>query len=90
MIENNTISGVEKLGPRRLDNAIRDIYGDSEGFRVVGNEIYWASSCMNHVVAGGLIERNYCHDMGFNTRHGRGPHERRADRGFDRDAADVP
>jgi hypothetical protein len=70
VIENNTISGVEKLGPRRLDNAIRDIYGDSEGFRVVGNEIYWASSCMNHVVAGGLVERNYCHDMGFNTQTG--------------------
>lgn len=66
----STIRGTEKLGPNRLDNAIRDINGganNSDPITIKRVNIYWASTCVNHVTGGGLIEYLYCHDPGYNT-----------------------
>jgi hypothetical protein len=69
-IRDNTIHGSVHLGPNRGDNGIRDIYGDSQNLTVQRNNIYWFSSGMNNFWNGGLIERNYIHDMGWDDTTG--------------------
>jgi len=59
-ISNNTI-GVTGAG--RLMVGIKDIYGDSTGTRVVGNNI--ANTSTGVQIYEGLIEANYIHDMGM-------------------------
>jgi hypothetical protein len=69
IIHNNTIRGLEQLGPGRMDNGIRDMFAgslNSTPMDIQGNNIYWCSSGMNNITAGGLIQGNYIHDMGFN------------------------
>lgn len=63
VIADNSIGGT---APDRIcDNAIRDIYGDSDGVRITGNDISWCSSGLNHFNRGGLIRGNYIHDLGY-------------------------
>lgn len=60
-IANNTLKGVSASNPG--DNAIRDIYGDSDGVKITGNDIHWWGSGINHFNSGGLIEGNFIHEL---------------------------
>lgn len=64
-ISHNTISSPSQSGTNRLANGIRDIFGDSDGVQIIGNNIFHANSGINHFDQGGLIKDNYIHDMGF-------------------------
>ena len=50
-------------GDGRLMVAIKDIYGDANGTKVTGNNIWHTSTGVQ--IGSGLIEGNYIHDMGF-------------------------
>jgi hypothetical protein len=60
-LDRNTIRGTSASDPG--DNAIRDIYGDADGVKITGNNVYWWGSGINHFDAGGLIQGNYIHDL---------------------------
>ena len=59
-VQNNEI-GVP--GATRLMVGIKDIYGDSHGTKVIGNDITNASTGIQ--IGEGLIEANYIHDLGM-------------------------
>ena len=61
-VQNNEI-GVP--GATRLMVGIKDIYGDSHGTKVIGNDITNASTGIQ--IGEGLIEANYIHDLGFKS-----------------------
>jgi hypothetical protein len=61
-IANNEI-GV--TGATRLMVGIKDIYGDSTGTKVTGNDITNTSTGVQ--ISQGLIEANYIHDLGLKT-----------------------
>jgi hypothetical protein len=60
-LDRNTIRGTSVTDPG--DNAIRDIYGDADGVRITGNNVYWWGSGINHFDTGGLIQGNFIHDL---------------------------
>lgn len=62
-IDRNTIRGVNST--TTCDNAIRDIYGDTDNLVITGNNIYWCNSGINHVDRGGLIRGNFIHSLGY-------------------------
>ena len=62
VIDRNTIRGTAISA--LCDNAIRDIYGDSDQVQLTGNHIYYCASGINHFNVGGLIRGNYIHDLG--------------------------
>ncbi|GAB3772271.1 hypothetical protein GCM10027600_31740 [Nocardioides ginsengisegetis] len=62
-IRDNEIAGGEALGPERLGVAIKDIFSDTTGIRVLRNEIRYASTGVQ--IDAGLIEDNYIHDLGL-------------------------
>lgn len=64
-IQNNEISGPAKTGSSRLMVGIKDIYGDSSGLKVVGNDIWHTSTGVQ--IESGLIQDNYIHDLGFTS-----------------------
>jgi len=64
-IQNNEISGPAKTGSSRLMVGIKDIYGDSSGLKVVGNDIWHTSTGVQ--IESGLIADNYIHDLGFTS-----------------------
>jgi parallel beta-helix repeat protein len=63
-IDSNTIRGTLPHIDS-CDDAIRDIYGDSDNVKITRNNIYYCSSGINHFNSGGLIEDNYIHDLGY-------------------------
>lgn len=63
-IERNTIHG-GSTAETVCDNAIRDIYADSDGVKILKNNIYGCSSGINAFSRGGLIQGNYIHDLGY-------------------------
>lgn len=62
LIENSEIAGPDG-GSNRLLVAIKDIYGDSSGTRVLRNDIWNVSTGVQ--IYGGLIQDNYIHDLGY-------------------------
>jgi hypothetical protein len=52
-------------GAERLTVGIKDIYGDSTGMRLIGNDIWHTGTGIQ--VARGLIQDNYIHDMGYKS-----------------------
>lgn len=60
-IRNSEISGRD-TGQGRLMVGIKDIYGDSTGTQVLGNDISRTATGVQ--VYGGLIQDNYIHDLG--------------------------
>lgn len=64
---NATVQDSEVLGhddgPGRLMVGIKDIYGDSQGTRVLRNDIYHTSTAVQ--IYAGLIQDNFLHDPGF-------------------------
>lgn len=64
IIDRNTIRGTAP-DTQSCDNAIRDIYGDSDGVIITGNNIFYCNSGINHFNRGGLIQGNYIHDLGY-------------------------
>jgi hypothetical protein len=61
-IENNTITGLD-ASTGRLMVGVKDIYGDSTGLQVLGNNI--ADTGTGIQAEQGLIRGNYIHDMGY-------------------------
>lgn len=61
-VENNTIRGAS-TSTGRLLVGIKDIYGDSTGTQVLGNNIFYVSTGVQ--MDEGLIQGNYIHDMGM-------------------------
>jgi phage baseplate assembly protein gpV len=61
-VEDNDISGGD-AGSNRLMVGVKDIYGDSTGTQVLGNNIWYTSTGIQ--IYAGLIEGNYIHDMGY-------------------------
>jgi hypothetical protein len=61
-IENSTISGASATSGR-LATGVKDVYGDSAGTQVLGNNIYDAATGVQ--MSAGLIQGNYIHDMGY-------------------------
>ena len=70
-IDHNTIHG-GSTPTTVCDNAIRDIYGDSDAVTITNNNIYGCASGINHFDRGGLIQGNYIHDIGFTCPAGSG------------------
>jgi len=62
-LQNNEIAGPTASGSNRLMVGIKDIYADSSGLRVVGNDIWNTATGVQ--MDAGLIEDNYIHDLGF-------------------------
>jgi hypothetical protein len=60
-IDQSDLRGASATSP--CDNAIRDIYGDSDSVKITANDITWCSSGINHFDAGGLIQGNFIHDL---------------------------
>lgn len=65
VIRNNNISSPANTGPNRLMVGIKDIYGDSTGMQVIGNNIWNTSTGVQ--IESGLIEGNYIHDLGYTS-----------------------
>jgi hypothetical protein len=61
-IEDSTIEG-KNTSTGRLMVGIKDVYGDSTGLRILGNNISRVATGVQ--LAAGLIQGNYIHDMGF-------------------------
>lgn len=64
-IENSTING-QNATSGRVDTAIDDVYGDSSGINIQGNNIYNFRTGIN--VSGGVIQGNYIHSPGYVSR----------------------
>ncbi len=62
VIDRNDISGP---ATRYCDNAIRGIYSDDDQVTITRNDISHCASGINHLQAGGLIQANFIHDIGF-------------------------
>jgi hypothetical protein len=61
-IENSTISGTNATSGR-VNVAIDDVYSDSTGLNITGNNISAFRTAMQ--VSAGLVEGNYIHDPGY-------------------------
>jgi hypothetical protein len=61
-IENSTISGTNATSGR-VDSAIDDVYGDSTGMVITGNNISAFRTAMQ--ISTGLVQGNYIHDPGY-------------------------
>jgi len=59
-----TIAGTN-ASSGRVNAAVKDVYGDSTGMEITGNNIYWFSTGVQF--NNGLIADNYIHDPGFIT-----------------------
>ena len=64
VIQDSEIYGPD-AGTNRLMVAIKDIYGDSSGTRVLRNDIWHVSTGIQ--IYGGLIQDNYIHDLGYKS-----------------------
>jgi hypothetical protein len=62
-IQSNEIAGPAQLGTNRLTVGIKDIYSDSTGLRIIGNEIWNTGTGIQ--IDTGLIQDNYIHDLGY-------------------------
>jgi hypothetical protein len=62
-VEHNTISSPAAAGSDRLLVGLKDIYGDSSGLHVVGNDIFHSSTGVQ--LDDGVVQDNYIHDVGF-------------------------
>ncbi len=47
------------------DNAIRDIYGNSDRVTITYNDISYCASGLNHFDNGGLVAHNFIHEIGY-------------------------
>lgn len=61
-VQDSEIAGPD-AGPNRLLVAVKDIYGDSTGTRVLRNNISRASTGVQ--IDQGLVQGNYIHDLGY-------------------------
>jgi hypothetical protein len=61
-IDHTTIRG--RSLDQTCDNAVRDVFGDSDNVTITANNIYHCASGINHFNAGGVIRGNYIHDLG--------------------------
>ena len=66
-IVDNNLHGSGVSDPNGCDSGIRDIYGDSDNLTVRDNNVWYCADPMNIISNGGLIERNYFHDIGAST-----------------------
>ena len=63
-IRNNSFNGDGKVtGSNACDQAVRDIYTDSDNTTVENNNVWWCSNAFNNIANGGLIQNNYVHDV---------------------------
>ena len=67
-VEHCDISSPDGTGARRLEVGIKDIYGNTTGSRIIGNNIWHATTAIQ--IANGVIEGNYIHDYGYNATAG--------------------
>jgi hypothetical protein len=61
-VENSTIRGTN-VTTGRVNSAVGDLYGDSTGLTVAGNNISWFRSAIQ--VTTGQVTGNYIHDPGY-------------------------
>jgi hypothetical protein len=71
-IQHCDISSPYATGPNRLQEGIKDVYGDTTGSRILDNNIWHASTAIQ--VANGLMQGNYIHDFGFSDTGGDDDH----------------
>jgi len=64
-VQDNEIAGPTASGSKRLMVGVKDIYADSDGLKVVGNDIWNTATGVQMDV--GLIEDNYIHDLGYTS-----------------------
>jgi hypothetical protein len=62
-IENSDIYSPDNTGPNRLEYGIKDIYGDSSGTVINGNNIW--NTATGIAISEGIVENNYIHDFGY-------------------------
>ena len=62
-LRNNEVSGPKDSGPTRLMVGIKDVYSDSAGLKIIGNDIWNTATGVQ--TDQGLIEDNYIHDLAF-------------------------
>jgi hypothetical protein len=63
VIDHNTIHGHAAGIGTACEDAIRDVYGNSENMTITNNNIYWCMTGLNNVHNGGLVQNNYIHDL---------------------------
>ena len=67
-IKNNNMHGVGNVsGSNACDQAVVDIYGDSDNVTIENNNVWWCADALNNISNGGLIEQNYIHDLVYAT-----------------------
>lgn len=71
-IQHCDISSPNATGVDRLQVAIKDVYGDATGSRILNNNIWHASTAIQ--ISNGLIQGNYIHDFGFSNSGGDNDH----------------
>lgn len=64
-IQSSEIAGPAQLGSKRLMVGIKDIYSDSTGLRILGNDIWNTGTGVQ--VDCGLIQDNFIHDLGYTS-----------------------
>jgi hypothetical protein len=64
-IENSSVYGPENTGPNRLQYGIKDIYADSSGTVIEGNNIW--NTATGIAISEGTVQNNYIHDFGYYT-----------------------
>jgi hypothetical protein len=62
VLENSTVSGADNASGR-VNAAVADVYGDSSGLTVSGNNLYWFRSAVQ--LSSGQVAGNYVHDPGY-------------------------
>lgn len=67
-IENTSIGSPYATGPNRLAVAIKDVYGDAVGTRIIRVNIYHSSTGIQ--ISNGVIEDSYIHNFGLNSADG--------------------
>jgi hypothetical protein len=66
------ISSPFATGVNRLQVAIKDIYGNATGTKIIDNNIWHSSTAI--MLASGVIEGNYIHDYGYSDTEGNDDH----------------